>query len=380
MSGAGSDVEDDTSANPTTLNGSSRLPFTSDGVVGHDDGQSSSLSEIEEGASDDQSEGDVPDDAEVAVNDSEAETERLENSPHKTRKHKAVILGSGLSQTFERSPSNGSNDLQTKGNDADAAVSNLASTPRAEEDNASNTGTSKSNGDAEQTTAATSLEDSAGEGVKLVAPTLSKQAGQKRKHSAGEANDVEEPATKKTGSIKDGVNGDDADHQTELEDESPSMSGDDDVAAEDEVPMEDDDAPLKEVGRRPKRPASKATRGRKGRRKVGKAVKEERDADGADANKEKLGEGDENADEDENGIVAEEGAEEEADGDAEVEEEGDVEGEAEVAAKNEEERKPTLSMEDLPQMTILADSCMISPEETVGDGFSKHNRESFRNL
>src|SRR5436309_1038503 len=71
-----------------------------------DDG-SSSLSDIEdkETEQDELDGGDFENDVESDANDTEAETERLENSPHNQRKLKDVVLNSqDESRMYERSP------------------------------------------------------------------------------------------------------------------------------------------------------------------------------------------------------------------------------------------------------------------------------------
>src|SRR5690349_1675788 len=74
---------------------------------------SSSLSDIEQDADQDDGQDDLDDAmesddiSEEEENDSEAETERLDTSPNKNRTHKDVVLNSHTeSHTFERVPSN----------------------------------------------------------------------------------------------------------------------------------------------------------------------------------------------------------------------------------------------------------------------------------
>ncbi len=70
-----------------------------------DDARSTSLSEIDERAVDrPPGKGASVTNADHGENDSEAETERLERSPEKTRKHKDIVIGLGLSHTTEGSP------------------------------------------------------------------------------------------------------------------------------------------------------------------------------------------------------------------------------------------------------------------------------------
>ncbi|KAI9824254.1 MAG: hypothetical protein M1832_002061 [Thelocarpon impressellum] len=310
------------------LNGTSQSARREDGGP-DDDGQSSSLSEIEDGPEDDVSE-EEPQHLGGGINDSEAETERLENSPHKFRKHKAVVLGLGSSHTFERSPSK--LDTQTKIEiDSPAPDATL----KGEEDDASTSGASKSNGDMEPNTAATSLEDSAGEGMK--APSPPETVGKKRKRAstgsrgAGEGIDDDEPAAKKTGSVKDGINGSGAGLRRSGARPSPeagenarNVSGDDEILSE-EMDVDKDERSAKEADDAESRVASplKSTKGKKGRRKVAKARLVDQDADMA-------------IDDDEKATGADENFAEEAILDDAVEADGEA-GEAEAVARNEEE-------------------------------------------
>lgn len=73
-----------------------------------DDGRSSSLSDLEDVAVDDRPQLATPTSGNIeSENDSEAETERLENSPVKVRKHRDVVVSSNAQRTLERSPSKG---------------------------------------------------------------------------------------------------------------------------------------------------------------------------------------------------------------------------------------------------------------------------------
>ncbi|KAH0551536.1 hypothetical protein GP486_007246, partial [Trichoglossum hirsutum] len=208
-----------------------------------DDG-SSSLSEIEDGVDEDDRQhrnGTLSEAA--AENDSEAETERLESSPQRIRKRRNVVLSSGESaKSVERSPSKLANETMfedtnhVKADDVpadydtpmggtdqrDILEQSTNETEKIEEDNASTTGTNKSSGpEPDQTTAPTSL-DSAGEGTKDTSPP--EIVGKKRKRtsprnrSGSDYMEGEEPARKRTGSIKGEANGNETDKQGDHED------------------------------------------------------------------------------------------------------------------------------------------------------------------
>lgn len=166
---------------------------------------SSSLSDIEdkEADQDDLDGVDSENDIESDMNDSEAETERLENSPHDQRKQKDVILSSQAeSRTYERSPSKLQHQFRIEvEDDNDEDVDDLS------DDERSLDKSPKSLEGAEQgpTTATTSLEDSSGEGKESI--TTHNVASKKRKrsllpdHGSMNGNDLGEPARKRTGSV-----------------------------------------------------------------------------------------------------------------------------------------------------------------------------------
>ncbi|KAI9842311.1 MAG: hypothetical protein M1838_003180 [Thelocarpon superellum] len=356
----------DDPAPKTTVNGTSRTseveasPATANhGTTGpskiiHEQGgdnadaRSSSLSEIEDGRAEEQSDTETRQGDRTAINDSEAETERLESTPQKFRKHKAVVQGSGAAQIFERSPSKLSTDMRAP----DPTVGADKTIGRERDGDDSSTNTSKSNGDVEPTTATTSLEDSAGEGSKAPYP-LELTPGRKRKRGDLIQNggvvvkDEGEPATKKTGSVKDGLRGsrarrhsNEAPPESDLEDEGGAASGGEeaaldvemmDDAPEDPVPDIDEPEPELDLEPDPPRPAPKM-KGRKGRRRrvdVGEPGPDIEDS----VERERK---DVEADEPHDGEAQADGSEETVDLDGEVEGEGE-DGEAEAAAKNEEE-------------------------------------------
>ena len=181
----------------------------SDDALSELDDRSSSLSDIEdkEPEQDELDGAESENDIEYDANDSEAETERLDNSPHNQRKLKDVVLSSQVeSGTYERSPSKLQHQFQIEadGDDDDQDMDELS------DDDMSVDKTPKSPGsegvEQEPTTATTSIEDSSGDG-KLSVAALEAAASKKRKRSllpdpgTSGANEMEEPARKRTGSI-----------------------------------------------------------------------------------------------------------------------------------------------------------------------------------
>ncbi|KAI9746121.1 MAG: hypothetical protein M1818_000802 [Claussenomyces sp. TS43310] len=135
------------------------------------------------------------------ANDSEAETERLEDSPHKVRTHKDVVLDSKTeSRVYERSPSR-SLPQTTADNDNDE-VDDLSDVVSVVESTKSFLHTTS---DHDSQTAATSLEGSAGDMQFPI--VVDNKTNNKRKRSqltdrdSNEDEDVEDHARKRTGSI-----------------------------------------------------------------------------------------------------------------------------------------------------------------------------------
>jgi hypothetical protein len=186
------------SAMSTALNSQDALSEIGDG--------SSSLSDIEDKeAEQDELEGaDSDNDGESDANDSEAETERLENSPHRQRKLKSVVLSSKAeSQTYERSPKKLQNQFTADAEDDDDNRANNLS-----DDEVSLDESTKSQGlegvERDLTTATTSLEASSeGKGSITVLDAASKKRKRSQLTGSGsvDMNDLEEPARKRTGSI-----------------------------------------------------------------------------------------------------------------------------------------------------------------------------------
>ncbi|PQE24091.1 transcriptional regulatory dep1 protein [Rutstroemia sp. NJR-2017a BVV2] len=172
--------------------------------------RSSSLSEIE----DKDAEQEQDDDAEASDdlsnpsddNDSEAETERLEESPHKLRVQKDVVLNSqNGSETYERSPSKlhkqiVADELDEDEEDGDALSDDDISAPN---DSPKSSSHEDIELDQNTTTAATSLNDSSGEGKRTLSTSDIDSRKRKRSIMAGSGldDDMEEPLPKRTGSV-----------------------------------------------------------------------------------------------------------------------------------------------------------------------------------
>jgi hypothetical protein len=188
--------------------GSSSLSDIEDKEADQDDIEDGDSEEDIEDDLDNEDENDV--DMESDANDSEAETERLDNSPHKLRKQKDVVLSSRAeSQTYERSPSKLQHESTADGEgdeeeeeEEEEEIDDLSE----EEGSIDESVKSFPPDDAEldSTTATTSLENSSGEGKTLGVPIDT--ASKKRKRSllperrSIEPDDPEEPARKRTGS------------------------------------------------------------------------------------------------------------------------------------------------------------------------------------
>ena len=293
---------------------------------------SSSLSDIED--KDDEPEQDQEgSDEELSntyddENDSEAETERLEESPNKIRTHKDVVLSSqNDGQIYNHSPSKLHNQiLQDDQDDEDEED------PLSDEDiSLRESPKSSVHDEPEPTTVATSLEDSAGEGKQHLSTIDADTRKRKRSIMAGGGlgDDADEPLRKRTGSILapgDEYAVEDEEQPDEEVDTSNPISGNisgderedqDEVAEEPEEPI----AVEEEAQEAVEMPLSPKRRGRKKKKATENGVSPDEDP-GAVANGDAVANG-----EDETPNVEEEGAEVEGD------------DETEAALKNEEERK-----------------------------------------
>jgi hypothetical protein len=298
----------------------------------------SSLSDIEYRDSHQDEEAEASDDHSNQSddeNESEAETERLEESPNKIRAHQDVVLSShNEGQIYERSPSKLHNQIlpdepddEEEEEDDDEPLSDdeisLRESPKS---------SVHDDVDADPQTAATSLEDSSGEGKR----TLSAGTDiRKRKRSimagGGLDDDVDEPLRKRTGSVLtpgDDYAIEDEEHPDEEVDTSNPISGD--ISAdeggegqEDEVPeVEDPIAVEEEAPEAVDTLASPKKRGRKKKKTIENGVNSlEEDLEALQDSSNALN-----------------GDDEARNGDDEnAENEGD--DEAEAALKNEEESK-----------------------------------------
>lgn len=207
---------------------------------------SSSLSEIEYKDSHQDDDGEASDDNSnnsEDENDSEAETERLEESPNKIRAQKDVVLSShNDNQTYERSPSKLHNQIIPDGLGDEEDDDPLS------EDEVSVIESPKSSvhdeADPEPPTAATSLEDSAGEGKRTLSASDADTRKRKRSIMAGSGLDeeLEEPLRKRTGSVLtqgDDYAIDDEDQPEEEGGNSNPISGD--ISADDRGEEQDDE-------------------------------------------------------------------------------------------------------------------------------------------
>jgi hypothetical protein len=336
-------------------------------VEGDGDG-SSSLSDIED-KDDEPENGPDGSDEELSnvydeENDSEAETERLEESPNQIRTHKDVVVSAhNDAQIYSHSPSKLHNqimaDVQDEDDDDD---------PLSDEISLRESPKSSLHEDLEPPTAATSLESFMDEGKQII-PNI-ESGGRKRKRSimagSGLVGDDDGPLRKRTGSILapgDDYAVEDEEHPDEEADTSNPISGnisgdeereeqEDEVAHEAEEPVAAEEA-LEAVETQ----ASPKRRGRKKKKGAENCVNHEED-----------------------GIVTLEsdmalnGEDESPNGD---EEGADNEGydEVEAALKNEEERTYFVSLLSMRHLTKVS-----SREEASCPGAAGCHREALRNF
>ncbi|KAL3417576.1 transcriptional regulatory protein dep1-like protein [Phlyctema vagabunda] len=168
-------------------------------VDGDGDG-SSSLSEIEDKDGEQDEDEDLSNVSEE--NDSEAETERLEDSPQKARKHQDVVLTGTTSRVYDQSPSKLKHTTTVdEDDDEDDPLSDIED----EEDNMSANQSGSSDHEAHErkqaSTVATTLEDSSSEGKTSLNSTEVDSKKRKRSIMAGSGLDLEEPLRKRTGSV-----------------------------------------------------------------------------------------------------------------------------------------------------------------------------------
>ncbi|KAJ5705570.1 hypothetical protein N7536_001259 [Penicillium majusculum] len=223
-----------TGAESTFPNGE-RNPFLDDPLM-DDDGRSSSLSEIDDVSDNEPSDFEDPIKSDKPMeNDSEAETERIEDSPHNIRKHDIVLSAASAGP----SPSKLHQSTTLDDVDDEALVADDSpSKPRR---------SSKNNGLTEDIPDLGDLGDS----------DLPDSLNKKRKHETVAELGDEEPMKKRRNSIKSDLS-DPIDDDTPLSPEplGNSMDINDDGILVDEVPESDLPAP-----------PSKGKKGKKGKRK-----------------------------------------------------------------------------------------------------------------
>ncbi|KAI9831882.1 MAG: hypothetical protein M1819_004604 [Sarea resinae] len=185
-----------------------------------DDNRSSSLSELGDGPETNEGSDLEAHDAsgKSADNDSEAETERLENSPQKIQRHTNVVLNAGKQTSNARlSVSSKEGNFPTNGVEGGSK-----SIPPNEEVNLSTPETGRNTAELDLPSTAPSLGGSAAESI--LAPLLPEVAGKKRKRTASGSRTVsddedgpsDEPVKKRVGSVLEERNGNGV---TEHEDE-----------------------------------------------------------------------------------------------------------------------------------------------------------------
>lgn len=300
------------------------------------DDRSSSLSDIDDGPEQEEPEGDNPIlGEELAEDDSEAETERLENSPQKLGKHKNVVLSSSL-QRHEQSPSKliqHSTIEQREDNVEQGPI------PEIMEENAATSSIGKGVCELKPLSAATSLVDSFGGGMKVPSPP--EVAGKKRKRTSPRSREMSdgientETARKRNGSIKSELNGNSFLIQNVLSDhdiEENQSEVDDATASDVEAEQTNDGGnAVKNDGGKPL--PTKTKKEKTGKRK-GKKLRDGSPGDTAQTNAMAVDDG-YGA---ENGQVLEIDNVDEGEETAAAEGDGE-EAEAEIAARTEEERK-----------------------------------------
>lgn len=318
-----------TGAESTVINGE-RNPFLDDPLM--DDGRSSSLSEIDDVSDDEPSDfEDLSKPEKQLENDSEAETERIDDSPHNIRK-RDIVLSAGNAGSAGPSPSK----LQqsTTLDDVDDEEQTVDDSPSKPRRPSYNNGLVNHQPD---------LDD----------VDLPDSIGKKRKRvDAGEDTGTElggdEPLKKRRSSIKSDLS-DPIDDDTPL---SPEPIEDPAALIDEELPI--DDVPETDLPAVP----PKGKRGKKGKRRGGRAT---------DLNDETEGGGVESVPED----IADENIGE----DEEPAERADEVDEPETAAKAEEECKYS---DWAMLMPLTHDSC--SHEENVCHGVLGDAGEGVRNF
>lgn len=219
-----------------------RNPFLDDPLM--DDGRSSSLSEIDDVSDDEPSDFDEsPKPEKQLENDSEAETERIEDSPHNIRKRDIVLSAAGIGSA---GPSPSKLHQSTTLDDVDENEHTVDDSPSKPRRSSKNHASDSEIPDLDES----ELVDSAGKKRKRV------ETGDETGTEHGE----DEPVKKRRNSMKSDLS-DPLDDDTPLSPE-PVMDEEPATLMDDGVPIDDiPDAELPVV-------SSKGKRGRKGKRPV----------------------------------------------------------------------------------------------------------------
>ncbi|OJJ31854.1 hypothetical protein ASPWEDRAFT_117354 [Aspergillus wentii DTO 134E9] len=316
-----------TGAESTVTNGDQN-PLLDDSLM---DDRSSSLSEIDYVSENEPSDYEpVKPEKTVPENDSEAETERIEDSPHSARWRKDIVLSAASSHgpsPSKLAQSTTYEEAEDDEDDEEHVADDSPSKPR-----------SKSNGVAEATDETPGLEDS----------TLSDSLSKKRKRFETGGDDTgtefgeDEPPNKRRGSVKSDLSDPPADTLTPEPFEEPPKPTEDDTPA-DEVP--ESDLPAAPV---------KGKKGKKGKRKTRKTrdLEEETEVGGA--------------------VEGPEGGADDHLEDDDTAERGEEVDDAEAAAKHEEESKKMSAMESL---TVLEREFATLRDKIYDEKIFKLNRE-----
>ncbi|PQE24679.1 Transcriptional regulatory DEP1 protein [Rutstroemia sp. NJR-2017a WRK4] len=334
--------------------------------------RSSSLSEIE----DKDAEQELDDDAEASDdlsnpsddNDSEAETERLEESPHKLRVQKDVVLNSqNGSETYERSPSKlqkqmVADELCNDGRDGDALSDDDISAP---DDSPESSSHEDIELDQNTTTAATSLNDSSGEGKRTLSTSDIDSRKRKRSIMAGSGldDDMEEPLPKRTGSvmnpgdeyaIEDEVDAEKGDTSNPI---SGNISGEENEEPQEDVPsaVAEEVVAEDEMAESVDTPISPKKRGRKKKKVLENGMHNDEDLEALPNGSLINGGGDARHGEDDN-----------------AENEGDDE-EAELALRNEEELEKKMNAFD--QLGGIEKNFAVFRDRLYDERLEQMNRE-----
>lgn len=259
-------------ATDTHLTNGAILPGTS---VAEGDDQSSSLSDIDDGPDEEDADDNDGSLGEVPVqDDSEAETERLEDSPHKLAKHKNVILSSNLEEP-ELNPGTlvHSMDEQPKQNEESASLQSIGP------EDAVYHGRNNGNGDLRSESIPVLVSEPC-DGSKKV-PVPPEVAGKKRKRASPRSQEVYEEdenvdwVKEQSALIKSELNGNNLSNQNSLSDQDIEERRKELEATASEFDAEqapDDEKAVKAAGQSTS--STKVKKGKTGKRK-GKKLRDD---------------------------------------------------------------------------------------------------------